>query len=461
MGAHLSGCVTCIERENEEHGVTSVKSSVQRSDDGAFLLPTSLRAVDHQQHGDDPQAQIKAKQTSGTGADIESMALEAQINAIVRSRAESRQQPSPKIHRPDDELQGRINAIVNAHKEHSPVPYSPDCNAENALQDQINAIVGVHASSLKQQRRSDPTEWASPSPAKFLADTDLEYYANVALSRAKDRNTPAKIPAPSSGAHWADYEDDIAPCQLNFADGSNTQGDDTLGTQRKALSTIRVEPELVLKVDVPKAEARPFDVSEIPSPTRNRAKRQQQLLWDTVQKMSPDSGVEEAQAQQKMVETKVDLKKEVEEAAEAKTIEDAKQLREMENKAQMAAMDKICIDTFLESVRKCAWRERVRTPIKGSNLYTKHIRPCRPAGTSVDVKDSSFRYLGDFLKFLEGEGLLRLKPGLSDPVVSEICYDACHKYKRAAPSASKGLSAPAVCMLRPSGAPPSTNFQYQ
>merc|ERR1712093_371353 len=92
-------------------------------------------------------------------------------------------------------------------------------------------------------------------------------------------------------------------------------------------------------------------------------------------------------------------------------------------------MDKMCVDAFLESVKQCAWRDRVRTPIKGTNLYTKHMRPCRPMGTSVDVKDSSFRNLGTLMRFLEGEGLLLLKPGLTDPVVTEIHFNACRKYK--------------------------------
>jgi len=95
----------------------------------------------------------------------------------------------------------------------------------------------------------------------------------------------------------------------------------------------------------------------------------------------------------------------------------------------MEAMDKQCVDVFLESVKGCSWRQRVRTPIKGTNLYTKHIRPCRPVGTSVDVKDSSFGNLRNFLEFLEAEGLLRLQPGLSDPVVSDINFKACHRYK--------------------------------
>merc|ERR1719230_1059696 len=95
----------------------------------------------------------------------------------------------------------------------------------------------------------------------------------------------------------------------------------------------------------------------------------------------------------------------------------------------MLAMDKRCVETFLESVKYCDWRERVRTPIKGTILYTKVMRPCRPVGTSVDVKDSSFFCLSNFLKFLEDNGLLRLKPGLTDPVVTDIYFDACRAYK--------------------------------
>jgi len=94
--------------------VTSIKPSEQQSDDGAFLLQTSLRtpraASDLQQRGEEIQAQINAKQASGT--DIESRILEAQINAIVKSHAGSRKQQSPVSRKPDDELQGHINAIV-------------------------------------------------------------------------------------------------------------------------------------------------------------------------------------------------------------------------------------------------------------------------------------------------------------------------------------------------------------
>lgn len=138
------------------------------------------------------------------------------------------------------------------------------------------------------------------------------------------------------------------------------------------------------------------------------------------------------EAQQKAAEEESRQKAaENEEAAAFLFIEEARARRRAEEEAEFAAMDERCVDTFLECVKTCPWRDRIRTPIKGTILYTKHIRPCRACGTSVDVKDSSFRSLGIFLQFLEKEGLLRLKPGLTDPVVTEICYDACRNYKYA------------------------------
>jgi len=125
-------------------------------------------------------------------------------------------------------------------------------------------------------------------------------------------------------------------------------------------------------------------------------------------------------------EEEVTRQKLEEEKEAARELERAR--RRAEEQAEMAAMDKLCVETFLECVKPCAWRDRVRTPLKGTNLYTKVMRPCRPAGTSVDVKDSSFRTLGNFLQWLEKEGLIRLKPGESDPVVTQIKVDACSMY---------------------------------
>lgn len=138
--------------------------------------------------------------------------------------------------------------------------------------------------------------------------------------------------------------------------------------------------------------------------------------------------VEEEIARRKVAEEEL---KRVEAEAEAKRkeVEERRARQQEEEKAEMAAMDARCVQAFLDCTTSSNWRERPRTPVKGTILYTKHMRPCRPAGTSVDVKDSSFIGLANFLQFLEGEGLLRLRPGCTDPWVEEIHSDACRRYK--------------------------------
>merc|ERR1719359_2743750 len=51
------------------------------------------------------------------------------------------------------------------------------------------------------------------------------------------------------------------------------------------------------------------------------------------------------------------------------------------------------------------------------------MRPRRPAGTSLDVKLSSYKTLRSFLEQLQNEKLLSLEPGLADPLVNKIHYD--------------------------------------
>jgi hypothetical protein len=125
----------------------------------------------------------------------------------------------------------------------------------------------------------------------------------------------------------------------------------------------------------------------------------------------------EAEARQKM-----------ERLARQKIEEHARQKKE-EEAAEMAAMDERCVRAFLECAKPCDWHPKIRTPIKGTILYTKFMRPARAVGTSVDVKESSFRCLGNFLEFLEKEGLLQLKPGETDPVVTAIRAHTCRGYK--------------------------------
>jgi len=155
---------------------------------------------------------------------------------------------------------------------------------------------------------------------------------------------------------------------------------------------------------------------------REEAEAQQKLAEEVQKRAAAFARQQEEEAQQKLAEEE-NCKKE-EEALAEEARKKAAEARRAAEEEEMMAMDVQCIDAFL----KCTMT-RVKTPLKGSNLYTKHIRPCRPVGTSVDVKDSSFRNLSTFLNFLEEEGLLRLQPGLSDPVVNQIRYEACRNYE--------------------------------
>jgi hypothetical protein len=469
MGNISLACVSCIERDQDEKRIQHADLKEFEDSNNSDPAKASI-AQDDAPMAPSPSDILK-QSTAPKSIDNE---LQARINTIIGARCK----PSP-----DRELQAQMNAIVNARKQsqagscsgvgheapidgmakyshevsaalESPamMPYYEDTWAQSpmaqspwqpqmawsqddGLQDQINAIVGLHAKSLNHQRLSLDLASPSPSPAKSVSDMELGYYANLALSRAKERSIPMTAPPSMQPSHWttdgqdsAIYEqavlwstegqDSVAPCKLNFADCDNT-----VEAQPDVVSTNITEGDSAAPktVDIKKdlGEPAPFDVTKIPSPTRSRAKKMAQSLWADVE---VEAAPVEA-PQQKVAEN------ETEEAAAQQKRMQAKWLREFEEKQEMAAMDKLCVETFLESVKKVAWRKRVATPIKGSNLYTKHIRPSRPCGTSVDVKDSSFRNLGSFLQFLESEYLLRLQPGASDPVVTEINFDACRKYK--------------------------------
>jgi hypothetical protein len=363
-----------------------------------------------------------------------------------------------------DELKDQINAIVNARKQ------MKGCDSQNW----IDAIVGAHETSLQQQRLTCASVGdlaCSPSPAKSLSDSELAFFANSILSSAKERQSGPGMspsPTPSPTMNWTSYEDipdeiaplhfgsdEIAPLHLSFADGAAEFSDvrqDVITTTTQVETNVHpaLAPaphmdcdEKQQKVEKVEKPAVALGLIEIPSPTRSRAKRPQAIVekdeeipesWEEIP-LTMAEDAREDQVIEQMIETEVIeqagdfLKAYEEEEARLKEIEEAKLARELEEQAEMLAMDKMCVRTFLESVKRYAWRERVRTPIKGSNLYTKHMRPCRPAGTSVDVKDSNFRNLGIFLKFLEEEGLLRLQPGLTDPVVTAINFSACQRYK--------------------------------
>lgn len=467
MGAQIS-CVSCIAREQEEDSVKPLQVNGQSdgSEKNADIPPVSARQSSVQ-----PQVSVATAQEDQAAAECE---LQAHINAVVNARKQATSASASTPRRVDSQLQDQINAMLRARKQtalaspeddtshQSPCafyfgsddqycsnkfdvseaeqyrntfnvvnagnpPYSEDdynveaynmCDdyigesyggyaaeswysnmspaaqsTDAELQEQINMIVGAHSKSLEHQRL-EMSPMASPSPAKSLTAEELGLIANLALENAKARKAPAPV-----AVDKVTSEDDFAPRQLSFAD--------TAPESQKQPQT---------KCD--QANSAAFNIMDIPSPTRSRAKKEQ---WANIADDEP------AQAATDMTTSDTahgDM------GTVKQTTEDAAKLEErMRRQAAELAMDKVCVETFLESVKVCAWRDRVRTPIKGTNLYTKHIRPCRAAGTSVDVKDSTFRSLGSFLQFLEAEGLLCLKPGLTDPVVDYINFAACRKYK--------------------------------
>ncbi|KNC96131.1 uncharacterized protein SPPG_08518 [Spizellomyces punctatus DAOM BR117] len=48
-------------------------------------------------------------------------------------------------------------------------------------------------------------------------------------------------------------------------------------------------------------------------------------------------------------------------------------------------------------------------PMPSSLLYSNYIVPCRPRGTLIDIKQSSYKKVGKFLKAMEKRGLIKLK----------------------------------------------------
>lgn len=83
-----------------------------------------------------------------------------------------------------------------------------------------------------------------------------------------------------------------------------------------------------------------------------------------------------------------------------------------------ADMDAALAECFLQAAKT-----RVKDkdlPMPGNTLYTQHMRPCRRAGSNIDVKASSSKKLAAFLGSLEARDWLALKKGSSDPIITKI-----------------------------------------
>jgi hypothetical protein len=248
--------------------------------------------------------------------------LQAQINVVVNQiQAQQRKLREQKLETAsDDELKSHINAIVGGRlehrkqceqrvlKEHADMALNAaQARKKNRLSGASPAVADLASPSPGKALLSTEIEkianfafsaakersLPSPSPAKSLSDIEVAFHANCALTAAKARNTPAKAPPPM--AHWEVYDEEapppMAPCQLNFTDEDVATGAEHREFNGTVLSEERSDPAAVpMEVDVgacvsfkaeadcgKKAETVAFDVTQIPSPTRNRAKKQKML----------------------------------------------------------------------------------------------------------------------------------------------------------------------------------------
>jgi hypothetical protein len=88
-------------------------------------------------------------------------------------------------------------------------------------------------------------------------------------------------------------------------------------------------------------------------------------------------------------------------------------------------MDGLLRNCFLQAAKTNQITKQLRLgmPSKGSRIYAECMKPCRPVGSSIDVKLSSFVCLKTFFEHLEAQGLLKLKYAAPDPVVATFCWD--------------------------------------
>jgi hypothetical protein len=142
---------------------------------------------------------------------------------------------------------------------------------------------------------------------------------------------------------------------------------------------------------------------------------------------TPDKFQQDDLAEEALHKTQVDEDEEDLEADQLQQMEDELERQRAEEEAKIVAMDILCVERFLEAVTMISGRDPVGMPLKGIDLYTNHM--CQLAGINVDVEDSSFGCLDRFLLFLEEEGVLRLQPGVADPVITEVDCVACSNYK--------------------------------
>ncbi|KAI8998182.1 hypothetical protein BC832DRAFT_535091 [Gaertneriomyces semiglobifer] len=74
-----------------------------------------------------------------------------------------------------------------------------------------------------------------------------------------------------------------------------------------------------------------------------------------------------------------------------------------------AEMDELLETSLLTALKTRVYEDPKSLPMVSSLLFSNYITPCRPRGTALDVRHSSYKKVGKFLKAMEKRGWLKLK----------------------------------------------------
>ncbi|KAJ3097142.1 Eukaryotic translation initiation factor 2D [Phlyctochytrium planicorne] len=85
-----------------------------------------------------------------------------------------------------------------------------------------------------------------------------------------------------------------------------------------------------------------------------------------------------------------------------------------------AEMDKLLETSLIAAIKTRLTDDPKSYPISGSVLYDSHVLPCRPIGTTLDMKNSGFKKLSKFLKAMEKKGYVKLKERNGDIILMSV-----------------------------------------
>ncbi|KAJ3165813.1 Eukaryotic translation initiation factor 2D [Irineochytrium annulatum] len=85
-----------------------------------------------------------------------------------------------------------------------------------------------------------------------------------------------------------------------------------------------------------------------------------------------------------------------------------------------AEMDKILESALLTAIKTKLTDDAKSYPITSSILLEKFLEPCREFGTTVDLKQSSFKKLAKFLKSMDKKGYIKLKERNGDMLLMSV-----------------------------------------